>query len=175
MGDASSTQPVSPSVAAVIPSYVLQRRPADAHGTTGELFDATGARICVTLEPPPNGNQHDVSSIPAGDYLWERRWSPKHECEVFGALNVPGDREDVEFHPGCLWPRDTKGCVLTGTTFGHVNYDDGKPNAEGEGILGAKTAFARFMNLNSGCTHIRVRIVDPVEATADGAPTRVDP
>jgi hypothetical protein len=145
----------------VSPDYVLSRLRWNEHGTFGEMIDRQGNVVIVILEPPPNGNQRGISSIPANEYVYERRWSDEHHCEVFGALNVPG-RDDIEIHPGCLWPRDTKGCQLTGSEFGHVDYADGKPNASGEGVLGAQVAFKKWMALNEGRDHLRIRIVDPI-------------
>jgi hypothetical protein len=121
----------------------LQRLHEDAEKTLGAIYDEKGRRVCVTLELPDCGNKENVSRFPAGEYIAERRHSETHHGVVFGLLYVPG-RRDIELHIGCL-PRDTKGCVLLGQDYGHVDYEDGTPDGKGDGIIRSRTAFLSFM------------------------------
>lgn len=113
------------------------------YATYSRLLNEDGHEECVTLELPWKNNQRGVSCIPAGTYTAERYFSPDHGYTLFRLIDVP-DRSDVELHIGCL-PRDSRGCILLGTVFGHVDYADGKPGASGEGVTGSHTAFHSFM------------------------------
>ena len=130
----------------------------DKSRTFGAISDEQGRRECVTLELGWHDNKENMSRIPAGEYIAERRWSPAHKCVVFGLLSVP-DRKNIELHAGCL-PRDTEGCVLLGTEYGAVDYNDGKPDGKGDGILGAKAAFRAFMANHPG-QRIWLTVLDP--------------
>lgn len=121
----------------------LERCRETEQATFGAIYDETGRRVCVTLELPWRDNRENVSRIPPGEYIAERRHSEQHHGVVFGLLFVP-HRRDIELHVGCL-PRDTKGCVLLGTEYGAVDYGDGRPDGKGDGILGSRAAFLAFM------------------------------
>lgn len=139
-------------------TFTLERIRANAFATYGRWVDETHAQIAVTLEPP------GAQRIPAGTYTLRRRSSKAHRCELFGIEGVP-DRSDIEVHPGDL-PRDTKGCVLLGTTFGFVDYADGRPGASGYGVTASRPAFDRFMNLMDGENTAVLTVLDVAPAVA---------
>ena len=133
----------------------LQRIKQTDFATYGELYNEHGRQVCKTLELPWKDNAPNISCIPAGEYIAERRHSEKHHGVVFGLLFVP-NRSDIELHVGNL-PVDTLGCILLGLEFGHVEKADGH---KGDGILGSKTAFLSFMADHPG-QRLWLHIVDP--------------
>lgn len=126
--------------------------------TLGHLVDDEEKVLAVTCELPWRNNAHSVSCIPAGEYTAKRTQHPEHG-EVFQVMDVP-DRDEILLHIGCL-PRDTKGCILLGTQFGHVDYADGKPGASGEGVTQSHAAFAAFMAAMNGIDSFPLTVVDP--------------
>lgn len=68
----------------------------------------------LTLERPWEDNLPQISCIPSGRYVCQRKRSPKFGI-TFEILNVPG-RSDVLFHPGNSI-EDTQGCILIGEEF----------------------------------------------------------
>jgi hypothetical protein len=131
-----------------VPHLALYRATQNAFATYGRLEAKYS-----TLELPWQGNAHDVSCVPAtidaqgtrmhAPYTAERYLSPDHRCVVFRLIDVP-DRGYIEMHVGCL-PRDTKGCILLGMAFGHVDYQDGTADGRGYGVVQSRTAFHSFM------------------------------
>ena len=87
-------------------------------GTTGQLNDETGAKICLTLEEPWKDNQKGISCIPEGRYRCTRYISPKlkrrgsKDPEVILLHDVP-NRSYVQIHVGNTL-EDVKGCIMTG-------------------------------------------------------------
>jgi hypothetical protein len=65
-----------------------------------------------TLEPPEQGNQENVSSIPAGTYSGHTRYDHLDGWRI-QLDNVP-KRSAIQIHIG-NFPRQTKGCILVGT------------------------------------------------------------
>lgn len=135
----------------------LPRLEDSGFATYGHLINAEQKEICKTLELPWLGNRHNVSCVPAGLYVAEREYSTAHHRALFWLRDVP-DRDDVEVHIGCL-PRDTKGCILLGSAFGFVDYDDGKPGASGHGITGSRIAFEKFMLSMTGINRFELDIL----------------
>jgi len=93
-----------------------------ASETLGGLYVFDGfncAYHCVTLELAENGNQHNVSCIPEGQYEVVKQYSAKRGNH-FRVLNVP-NRTDILIHKGNFL-RDTKGCIIPGTSF--IDIDD---------------------------------------------------
>lgn len=123
------------------------------HATFGQLVDADHAVIACTLELPWKDNAKGVSCIPAGQYICRRRFSPKHNCDVFGIEGVPG-RSDIEIHIGNR-PADTEGCVLVGSRFGAVRGD--------YGVLNSREAFGRFMDYMRGVVTFPLTVIDPYD------------
>jgi hypothetical protein len=98
--------------------------------TLGAMFDGE-ERICETLELPWKNNQSNISCIPERTYQCKIAYSPIHGYDVYWILNVP-NRSAVEIHIG-NFAKDTKGCILLGTTRAH------------DCILRSKIAFNKFM------------------------------
>lgn len=136
--------------------FLLIRLESNATATYGQLLDAEGKQVCVTLELPWRDNQHGTSCIPAGTYTAKRRFSPKHHGEVFGLLDVPG-RSDIEIHAGNN-AADSLGCILLGSAFGFVN--------EEHGIVESRRAFSQFMASLVGVDAFTLVVSDPLPAVA---------
>lgn len=76
---------------------------------------------CKTLELPDRGNEQNVSRVPAGSYWVSVRYSEKYGWH-FHLLGVDG-RTFILIHAGNRYTH-TKGCILVGTSFKHLD-DDG--------------------------------------------------
>ena len=94
---------------------LIKRKHSFAAGIVGELF-ANGKFICYTLELAWLWNQKDRSCVPPGKYAGFLRHDHKDKWRV-ELCGVPGDRQHVQIHIG-NYPRDIKGCVLVGTSYG---------------------------------------------------------
>jgi hypothetical protein len=138
----------------------LQRTEQNAFATYGVMIRDDGAMECVTLEHPWRENRHGVSCIPAGAYTATKRFSPKHNMDVFWVDGVP-DRQAIEIHVGNL-PADTEGCILVGSQRGMVQ---GKDGVEHPGITGSKAAFAKLMADFAGVDSFPLDVMD-AEPTA---------
>jgi Family of unknown function (DUF5675) len=152
-----STQPVNPSAAAdaasiVRPVLTLQRLHRDSYATYGQITDADGKRLCVTLERPWLDDKPDVSSIPAGMFPATRRLSPRFGYDVYELSEVPG-RQAIEMHRGNV-VADSEGCILLGSAFGDVGGH--------HGITGSADAFERFMDTMHAAPVFTLVVRDPV-------------
>ena len=136
---------------AALKTLKLVRLSHTDYGTYGHLATAENERLAVTLELPWKNNERRVSCIPAGTYRFHRRFSPKHNCEVFEVLDVPG-RDDIEIHVG-NFAHDSLGCILVGTAFATIN---GEP-----GISGSTFAFHKFMDRMKGVDVGTFIVTDP--------------
>lgn len=100
------------------------------HGTLGRL-----GPWCV-LEEEWQGNQRNISSIPADTYLVRRTWSPTFGKLMWEVLDVP-NRTGIRFHP-LATEEDTDGCIGLGQSFHAIQVPD-----EDTGIVGPKIALLR--------------------------------
>lgn len=116
----------------------LYRLRENKFGTFGVLCTDEKA-ICPTLERTWQGNQKEISCIPAGNYKCSRHKS-SHFGECFIVLEVPG-RSDILFHAG-NWQTDSKGCIVLGMSFDIVTNQ--------EGLSGGGNGFRRFMETLKG-------------------------
>lgn len=112
-------------------------------GTIGVLF-VNGVMVCLTLEPPMNGNKNGNSCILAATYRCVKDDTGRHKH--FKILDVVG-RSDVEWHTGNIWSgdpevTDTEACILTGTSVGQVL---GK-----RGVRGSRAAMKSFKEYLNG-------------------------
>jgi hypothetical protein len=82
-------------------------------GTFGVMV-LNNVPVCTTLEDPDNGNQKNISCIPAGTYKCVRHNGTKYKG-VWRLLNVP-NREAILIHAGNTI-NDTEGCILVGQKF----------------------------------------------------------
>ena len=75
----------------------------------------------VSLELEDRKNKKNISRIPEGSYWVATRQSPKYGWH-FHVLGVP-DRDYILIHSGNRYTH-TEGCILTGSSFKHLD-DDG--------------------------------------------------
>lgn len=75
----------------------------------------------AALELPWNGNQRQVSCIPAGSYTVSKLTSPKFGPGTFSVNNVPG-RSHILIHQG-NYTREIEGCILLGEKFADIDND----------------------------------------------------
>lgn len=103
----------------------LTRRNSTSSGTFGDWRSDSGFS-CHTGELPWRDNQHDVSCIPAGQYLCKLVFSPHHQRYLYEMQAVPG-RQCCEIHAG-NWCGDTSkglksdvlGCIIVGSAVGFL-------------------------------------------------------
>lgn len=132
-------------------TYTLQRIRQTSSATFGELRAPDGKRICYTLERPfvdvdaDGFGDRGVSRIPAGTYQVEQRWSEKHQCTLYGLIDVPG-RDDIEIH-AANDARELEGCIALGTEIGEVDTPRFGP---GYGVRRSRDAMAVFEALVAG-------------------------
>ena len=81
-------------------------------GTQGVLA-WNGTIVCYTIELPWLGNQKRISCIPEGEYVLQKRFSPKFQWH-FHLLNVPG-RNLILIHPANDAKTELLGCIATVT------------------------------------------------------------
>jgi hypothetical protein len=102
------------------------------NGTNGEIY-YEGERICYTIELPWRHNTVNISCIPEGTFILQKRYSPKHSWHLH--LEVPG-RTLILVHPANDALRELKGCIAPVS----VLTDEGKG-------LESKKAFKALMDL----------------------------
>jgi hypothetical protein len=88
----------------------LTRTDTGPDGTFG-ILNIENKFLCLTLEPPDNGNQKDKSCIPVGEYKVKPFISHRFK-KVYKIMNVP-KRSGILFHKGNTI-KDTTGCILLG-------------------------------------------------------------
>lgn len=106
-------------------TYTLTRFSQSDEGTFGTLEDESGKQLCITAEPPPEG-EHPC--IPEGTYYFQPH-NGEHWKHVWEATNVPG-RSNILIHAGNVpvpytddngvdhW--ETKGCIMVGKSIGWI-------------------------------------------------------
>jgi hypothetical protein len=77
-------------------------------GTQGSL-EWNGTLVCYTIELPWLGNQRRISCIPEGEYVLQKRFSPKFKWHLH-LRNVPG-RDFILIHPANDAKRELLGCI----------------------------------------------------------------
>ena len=120
----------------------LIRQQTSDQGTEGILY-ACGHKF-YTMEPPDRNNQPNISNIPPGSYVVERRWSQKYK-DHFWVTEVKG-RSFILIHPGNVGGDRAKGlrthtwgCILLGLSRGSISGQ--------RAVLNSKTAVRRFQSL----------------------------
>jgi len=104
-------------------NILLTRLTVNSKQTTGSLIVhdvfKTHAQF-ATIKLPWLNNKPNISCIPPGTYTAKKILSP-----TFGwciqILNVP-NRTNILLHFGNFYT-NTKGCILTGNSFAHINQD----------------------------------------------------
>ena len=77
-------------------------------GTQGVL-EWNGTLVCYTIELPWLGNQKRISCIPEGEYILQKRFSPKFQWHLH-LKNVPG-RDLILIHPANDAKMELLGCI----------------------------------------------------------------
>ena len=77
-------------------------------GTQGTL-EWNGTKVCYTIELPWLHNQQRVSCIPEGEYVLQKRFSPKFRWHLH-LRNVPG-RDLILIHPANDAKMELLGCI----------------------------------------------------------------
>ena len=77
-------------------------------GTQGVL-EWNGTIVCYTIELPWLGNQKRISCIPEGEYVLQKRYSPKFQWHLH-LKNVPG-RDLILIHPANDAKMELLGCI----------------------------------------------------------------
>lgn len=109
---------------------VLKRVEGNSKQTPGEFTH--GKFTCKTLELPWLDNKRQISCIPKGEYVVEKRTSARYG-EHFWIKNVPG-RDTILIHNGNFAYNtkespdgkdtpDILGCVLVGDGYKDINSD----------------------------------------------------
>ena len=118
------------------------------YGTFGALI--INSRVfCVTLEPPDELNQENISSIPAQQYRCKRYCSNRYQ-DTFQVMNVPG-RTKILFHAG-NFNEHTEGCILLGQRWGRLKA--------ARAILNSGNTFKQFMEVMDGVDEFSLTIVE---------------
>ena len=77
-------------------------------GTQGVL-EWNGTIVCYTIELPWLGNQKRISCIPEGEYILQKRFSPKFKRHLH-LINVSG-RDLILIHPANDAKKELLGCI----------------------------------------------------------------
>ena len=77
-------------------------------GTQGVL-EWNGTIVCYTIELPWLNNQRRISCIPEGEYVLQKRFSPKFKWHLH-LRNVPG-RDLILIHPANDAKKELLGCI----------------------------------------------------------------
>lgn len=91
-----------------------------SEGTQGVL-EWNGTIVCYTIELPWLGNQKRISCIPEGEYVLQRRFSPKFQWHLH-LKNVPG-RDLILIHPANDAKTELLGCIAPVTL--HIGIGKG--------------------------------------------------
>lgn len=83
-------------------------------GTQGVL-EWNGTIVCYTIELPWLGNQKRISCIPEGEYVLQKRFSPKFQWHLH-LRNVPG-RDSILIHPANDAKMELLGCIAPVTLY----------------------------------------------------------
>ena len=89
-------------------------------GTQGVL-EWNGTIVCYTIELPWLGNQRRISCIPEGEYVLQKRFSPKFQWHLH-LKNVPG-RDLILIHPANDAKTELLGCIAPVTL--HIGIEKG--------------------------------------------------
>lgn len=111
---------------------VLLERQFLSECTLGHLI-INGREFCKTLERPWKENQRNISCIPNGDYICQKRFSVKFGI-CFELINVI-DRGGILIHAGNL-VRHSRGCILLGENYGILESQ--------QAILNSRKTMQRF-------------------------------
>ena len=77
-------------------------------GTQG-ILEWNGTLVCYTIELPWLNNQKRISCVPEGEYVLQKRFSPKFKWHLH-LRNVPG-RDLILIHPANDAKTELLGCI----------------------------------------------------------------
>jgi hypothetical protein len=86
-------------------------------GTQG-MLEWNGTLVCYTIELPWLGNQRRISCIPEGEYVLQKRFSPRFKWHLH-LRNVPG-RDLILIHPANDAKKELLGCIAPVTQHSGV-------------------------------------------------------
>lgn len=86
-------------------------------GTQG-MLEWNDTLVCYTIELPWLGNQRRISCIPEGEYVLQKRFSPKFKWHLH-LRNVPG-RDLILIHPANDAKKELLGCIAPVTQHSGV-------------------------------------------------------
>lgn len=112
-----------------------------SEGTQGVL-EWNGTIVCYTIELPWLGNQKRISCIPEGEYVLQRRFSPKFQWHL-QLKNVPG-RDLILIHPANDAKMELLGCIAAVTQHTGI----GKGSSSRKAIEKLKTLVYKVMTYN---------------------------
>jgi hypothetical protein len=134
-------------------TYDQQQTPGHA-----AIMDDEGSVIFQfdTLELPWRLNQQNISCIPEGEYIAERRYSEKYKEHLH--IKDVKNRSLILIHwgnyAGSVNPRtghpDIRGCVLVGDGFKDITGDDVSE------ILNSKSTFNKIMSIVSEKVNLEI-------------------
>jgi hypothetical protein len=73
------------------------------------VLEGNGTIVCYTIELPWLGNQRRISCIPEGEYILQKRFSPKFKWHLH-LMNVPG-RDLILIHRANDAKKELLGCI----------------------------------------------------------------
>ncbi|NGY37261.1 hypothetical protein FQU23_007000 [Flavobacterium sp. XN-5] len=95
-------------------------------GTQGVLA-WNGTLVCYTIELPWLENQRRISCIPEGEYVLQKRFSPKFQWHLH-LKNVPG-RDFILIHPANDAKKELLGCIAPVTIQTAIGKGSGSRKA----------------------------------------------
>ena len=105
---------------------LLLNRTYFPEGTQGVL-EWNGTVVCHTIELPWLGNQKRISCIPEGEYILQKRFSPKFQWHLH-LKNVTG-RDLILIHPANDAKTELLGCIATVTLHTGIGQGSSSRNA----------------------------------------------
>lgn len=122
--------------------------------TFGVIIDES-IPFALTLEKPWKDNQHDISSIPSGEYLVRKTIRIKFGL-TFEVLQVP-NRDGILIHKG-NFSQDTHGCILLGESFEDTLSPDGKKIVTG--VMSTGKAYSELITRLNQADNFKLVIKD---------------
>lgn len=106
--------------------------------------------FCCSVELPWLSNRKNFSCIPSGKYQCMKIDSPKYG-ETFEVMSVP-NRTHILFHSGNIPMEHSRGCILLGATFDHL--DDAPV------VWDSKKTVDKFIKIFDQCDSFEFEITD---------------
>ncbi|RTY96960.1 hypothetical protein EKM02_14535 [Flavobacterium sp. RSP49] len=117
-------------------------------GTQGTIV-WNGTLVCYTIELPWMHNQRRISCIPEGEYVLQKRFSPKFQWHLH-LKNVPG-RDLILIHPANDAKTELLGCIAPVTL--HIGI--GKGSSSRKALEKLKGLVYRVLSYNE---EVKIRI-----------------